>query len=321
MNISSYLEKINIAVVIPCYKVERHIQTVIDNIPHFINHIIVVDDCCPNKSGQLVIDNNKDNERVIVVFNSENKGVGGAVKHGYTKALELGCDIVIKMDGDNQMNPDYLIDLITPLILENYDYTKGNRFKDFKALKTMPLVRLVGNSGLSFLLKVASGYWDIMDPTNGYTAIRTSAIKDLNLEKIENRYFFESDMLINLNIENKRVKDVSIPALYSDEESSLNIKKVLMTFPQKIAKKFVKRIFLKYFLYDFNMVSIYTVLGFPLLFFGLTYGICHWIESAINNTVTPAGTVMLSALPIILAVQFILQAISLDIENNPNKRN
>ena len=307
----------NISVVIPSYKVSKYILDVIKDIPEFVNHIIIVDDKCPQNSGQTA--KTSTDNRVIVCYNEKNLGVGGAVITGYKKALELNSDIVIKIDGDGQMDVNYMQKLIQPILDGKADYTKGNRFTDFKALRAMPKVRLFGNSGLSFLVKAASGYWNLMDPTNGYTAINKHALEELDLDNIAKRYFFESDMLINLNIENAVVVDVEIPAKYGDEESSLSITKTLVGFPPKLFKGLCKRIFLKYFIYDFNMLSLYLVVGLPMLFFGIVFGSIKWIEAIVNNIETSTGTIMLAVLPIILGTQFILQAIQIDMNNIPRK--
>ncbi len=306
-----------ITVVIPSYKVAKHIIDVINDMPMFINHIIVVDDKCPQNSGNIAETSN--DKRVVVCYHEINQGVGGAVVTGYKKALELNSDIVIKVDGDGQMDVAYMQKLIQPIVDKKADYTKGNRFTDFKALRQMPKIRLFGNSGLSFLVKASSGYWNMMDPTNGYTAINKHALEELDLDNIAKRYFFESDMLINLNIENAVVSDVDIPAKYGDEESSLSITKTLFGFPPKLFKGLCKRIFLKYFIYDFNMLSLYLVLGLPMVLFGTSWGIGKWIEAIITNVETSTGTVMLSVLPIILGTQFLLQAIQIDMSNVPKK--
>ena len=309
--------KMKFAVVIPSYKVSKHILDVINNIPEFVNHIIVVDDKCPQNSGNIAVTSN--DKRVVVCYHEVNQGVGGAVVTGYKKALELNSDIVIKVDGDGQMDVAYMQKLIQPIVDEKADYTKGNRFTDFKALRQMPKIRLFGNSGLSFLVKASSGYWNMMDPTNGYTAINKHALEELDLDNLAKRYFFEADMLINLNIENAVVTDVDIPAKYGDEESSLSITKTLFGFPPKLFKGLCKRIFLKYFIYDFNMLSLYLVLGLPMILFGMSWGGFKWIEAIITNVETTTGTVMLSVLPIILGTQFLLQAIQIDMSNVPKK--
>lgn len=306
-----------IAVVIPSYKVSKHILEVINDIPEFVSHIIVIDDKCPQNSGKIAETSN--DKRVVICYHEINQGVGGAVITGYKKALELGIDIMIKIDGDGQMDVNYMEKLIQPILDGKADYTKGNRFTDFKALRQMPKIRLFGNSGLSFLVKASSGYWDMMDPTNGYTAINKHALEELDLDNIAKRYFFESDMLINLNIENAVILDVDIPAKYGDEESSLSVTKTLFGFPPKLLKGLCKRIFLKYFIYNFNMLSLYLILGLPMILFGGIYGIYHWISSSINNIETPVGTVMIAVLPIILGTQFLLQAIQIDMNNIPKK--
>jgi glycosyltransferase involved in cell wall biosynthesis len=311
------MNSVNIAVVIPCYKVKKHIKDVVNSIPDFINHIIVIDDKCPQESGKYIQELNL--PKTTCIFHNENQGVGGAVISGYKQALLLDCDIVIKVDGDGQMDANYIEKLIQPILKNKADYTKGNRFRDFKALKKMPKIRLFGNSGLSFLVKASSGYWDIMDPTNGFTAINKVALLGINLDIISKRYFFESDMLINLNIENAVVQDISIPAKYDDEESSLSIARVLFNFPPKLIRGFMKRIFYKYFIYDFNMASIYLLFGLPMFIFGIIFGCFSWYQSIVSDVSASIGTVMFSSLPIILGVQFLLQAISIDIYNIPKK--
>ena len=171
-----------IGVVIPAYKVLQQIRGVILSLPSTIDHIIVVDDKCPQFSGKEA--QKIGDKRVEVLFHERNTGVGGAMATGYKKALELACDIVIKIDGDGQMDPSFIDKLVAPLLEGEADYSKGNRFKDFDALRSMPKIRLFGNSALSFLLKIASGYWNVMDPTNGYTAISAQTLKRLELDTI-----------------------------------------------------------------------------------------------------------------------------------------
>ncbi len=308
-------EKI-IGVVIPSYKVRKFLKKVVSDLPEYIDYIIVIDDACPENSFQVV----QGIEKVVLVKHNVNSGVGAAVISGYKKALELDVDIVIKIDGDGQMDNNHIPSLILPLIQGEADYTKGNRFRDFKALKEMPKIRLFGNSVLSFLSKVASGYWSIMDPTNGFTAITKESIEILDLDKISQRYFFESDMLINLNINNKVVKDISMPAQYGEEKSSLSVKKIILQFPPKIIKGLMKRIFYKYYIYNFDMASIYIILGLPLFLFGMIFGVIKWSYSIQNQVDTSIGTVMLATLPIILGVEFLLQAINIDITNEPKAK-
>ncbi len=305
--------KKQIDVVIPAYNVSKQILKVVLKLPDFVDNIIIVDDCCPENSSKFV----KDIKKVHIIHHKKNLGVGGAMISGYGKAIELNTDIVVKVDGDGQMNTKFMEQLINPIVKGNADYTKGNRFNNFTALKSMPKIRLLGNSFLSFFIKAASGYWNIIDPTNGYTAIDRTILSSLELKNISKRYFFESDMLINLNIKNAVVMDINIPAKYANEKSSLSIFKTLFDFPPKIIKGLIKRIFFKYFLYDFNMFSIYLLLGLPMLLFGIFFGIHRWIYSIEKELTNSAGTIMLVVLPIILGIQFLLQSISIDI-GNPN---
>jgi glycosyltransferase involved in cell wall biosynthesis len=221
-----------IAVVIPCYKVSRHILSVLANIGKEVAIIYVVDDKCPEGSGLLVQAQCHD-PRVRVIFHDINKGVGGATISGYRQAVADGATVAVKIDGDGQMDSGLIPMFVHPILSGHADYTKGNRFFDIELLTSMPRLRLFGNSVLSLVSKVASGYWDIMDPTNGFTAIHTTVLKHLSLDKLDERYFFESDMLFRLNVTRAVVQDIPLEARYGDEESSLNIARVAREFPAK----------------------------------------------------------------------------------------
>jgi len=306
-----------IGVVIPAYKATKHLRQVIGGLPATVDHIIVVDDKCPENSGDIAMQMAKNDSRIKVIRHGKNQGVGGAMITGYKKALEFKCDIIVKMDSDDQMDPAYLPDLIKPVAKGKAGYAKGNRFVDFTALRAMPRFRLIGNSALSFMVKACSGYWNMMDPTNGYTAISRSVLEKINLDKLSKRYFFETDMLIRLNIVNVVVKDIPIPARYGEEESSLSIRNTLLRFPALLMKGLTKRFILKYLIYDFNMASVYILTGVPMFLWGFVFGLYKWIENAVNHVMTPTGTIMLSVLPLILGTQFIIAAINIDINATP----
>jgi len=257
---------LKIAVAIPCYQVKAHILQVIELIPEQVQRIYVVDDACPDQSGVWVQQHCSD-ARVQVLFHQENQGVGGAVITAYQQALLEKMDIVVKIDGDGQMNPTLLPRFIEPIIQGQADYTKGNRFFALDTLTAMPLVRKLGNAALSFINKVSSGYWNIMDPTNGYTAIHCQVLALLPLDKLNSRYFFESDLLFRLGTLRAVVRDVSMMAHYADETSHLQIKQVLIQFPRLYLKSFFKRIFYNYFLRDFNGASLELILGVVLMLF------------------------------------------------------
>lgn len=307
-----------IGVVIPAFKVHKQICGVIQSLPPTVDYIIVVDDKCPHFSGKEA--QKLSNKRLEVLYHERNTGVGGAMVTGYKRAIELACDVVIKIDGDGQMDASYIDKLIVSLLNGEADYTKGNRFMNSNVLKIMPKIRLFGNSLLSFLVKITSGYWNVMDPTNGYTAIRREVLEKLELNKLSKRFFFEIDMLIHLNIINAVVKDISMIPKYGDEKSSLSVWKVIIQFPLDLLKGFVKRIFLKYFIYDFNMASVDILLGVPMFFLGIIFGLIEWRDSVVHGTAKPIGTIMLLTLSITLAFQMLLQAVNIDISLTPKRR-
>lgn len=305
-----------VAVVIPCYRVKKHILNVLAAIGPEVDLIYVVDDKCPDETGKFVLEQCKD-PRVFVRFNQNNLGVGGAVMTGYQAALADQADIVVKIDGDEQMDPALIERFIQPIKSGAADYTKGNRFFNLNNLRNMPGLRLFGNAVLSFLNKLSSGYWDIFDPTNGYTAIHTDVLRELPLEKISQRYFFESDMLFRLNLLKAVVVDVPMDAKYGDEQSNLKISRVAGEFVVKHARNFCKRVFYNYYLRDLSLASIELPLGILLFIFGTSFGLIQWWHAASNDIATPAGTVMLSALPTLMGLQLILAFLAYDIGSVP----
>jgi dolichol-phosphate mannosyltransferase len=311
------ISKTKIAVVIPVYNNEQQINSVIKNIPAFVQHIIVVDDASKDKT----IPNIKKihNLKLHLVRHKRNQGVGGAMLSGYSLALQLGAEIVVKMDGDDQMDPNYLNELVDPIIKGDFDYCKGNRFLHPKDLLSMPGIRRIGNWGLTFLTKLASGYWNIFDPTNGYTAVHHSILNSINPSNISKNFFFETSMLLEMRRIQARVMDVPIPARYADQKSSLSEWQEFIKFPIKLVIGLFKRLYNQYFLYDFNAASLYLVLGIPSLLFGFIWGVIQWVFSSISGKPASTGTVLIAVLPIILGVQFITQAISYDISSLPSK--
>ena len=308
----------NIAVVIPSYKVVGQILGVIERIPDFVFRIYVVDDACPEGSGKFVEENSK-NIRVRVIYHKVNMGVGGAVMSGYEAAIYDGADVIVKIDGDGQMDPALISSFFIPIITGEADYTKGNRFFDLEGIRTMPKARLFGNAVLSFMTKLSSGYWDLFDPSNGYTAIHADVARHLPFEKISKRYFFETDMLFRLNTLRAVVVDVPMDAKYGDEVSNLKIAPIIGEFLFKHARNLMKRIFYNYYLRDLSIASIELPIGLSMLFFGIIFGGYNWYESSQSAVPTPAGTVMLAALPILMGVQFILAFIGYDISSVPRR--
>lgn len=311
-------KNLKIAAVIPSYKVTRHILDVIDSIGPEVSLIYVVDDCCPDDSGSFVQRHCTD-ARVTVIRNPVNQGVGGAVMAGYKAALADGADIMVKVDGDGQMDPRLIMEFVAPIAAGQADYTKGNRFFNLEEIRVMPKVRLFGNAALSFMTKLSSGYWDVFDPTNGYTAIHRDVARRLPLNKISRRYFFETDMLFRLNTLRAVVVDIPMDAKYGDEKSNLKISKIMGEFFVKHIRNFLKRIFYNYYLRDMSVASIELPLGIFMTAFGFLFGSYHWISSSRSHDFTTAGTVMLSAMPIIIGIQLILAFLAYDISSVPKR--
>lgn len=307
-----------IAVVIPCYKVTAHIQGVITGIGPECEKIYAVDDFCPDGSGAWIEQHCRD-PRVTVLHNTENLGVGGAVMTGYLAALADAMDIIVKVDGDNQMDPALIPDFIAPIVAGEADYTKGNRFFDLEEIRTMPKLRLFGNALLSFMTKLSAGYWDLFDPTNGYTAIHRDVLRRLPFHKISKRYFFETDMLFRLNTLRAVVVDIPMSARYGDEQSNLKISKIVGEFLWKHCRNFSKRIFYNYYLRDMSLASIELPLGILMMLFGLLFGGYNWIDSIRSGVPAPLGTVMLASITLLVGLQFVLAFIAYDISSTPRR--
>jgi dolichol-phosphate mannosyltransferase len=304
-------------VVIPAFRVETYIVNVIAQVPSAVGTIIVVEDFSPDGTSQILDRLASKDRRLVVIHHKENKGVGGATQSGYCEALKRRADVVVKLDGDGQMNPAYIEALVGPILEGQAEYTKGNRFQDWNYVQSMPLMRRIGNLGLSFLIKMASGYWNVFDPTNGFTAISGKTLNKLNFQRLEERYLFESSMLVELYRLNARIKQVSMPSVYNGEISSLSIWRSLVEFPLYLLRAMMRRFLHRYIWQDFTAVSVFVILGMLSVSFGTLVGIHHWIKSIETLQPATAGTVMLSGLPVILGFQLLLEAIVLDIQNVP----
>jgi glycosyltransferase involved in cell wall biosynthesis len=301
-------------VVIPALNEEERIETVLDGLPEWVDGVVVVDDASTDRTAERVEARRVSDPRVALIQNSKNLGVGGATLAGFQWAADKGADVLVKMDGDGQMNPEHLPRLLEPLTEGGYDYTKGNRFLDTRELASMPKARLFGNYFLTFLTKLASGYWQMFDPQNGFVALRVDAFRRLPLEGFAKRYFFEDDMLVRLNIARCRVVDVPIPAQYIGEKSSMSLPRIVSSFPLLLLHRFWLRIYQKYVLRDFSPIALFYGLGIPLFVWGFFFGLAVWIHSIVYQQVATVGTVMLSVLPIIVGLQLVLQAVVLEIE-------
>lgn len=306
-----------IAVVIPCYRVSRKILGVIGRIGPEVSGIFVVDDKCPENTGELVKRQCQD-PRVRVVFQAQNEGVGGATLRGFAEAAP-SFEVLVKLDGDGQMDPALIPRLVRPLLEGRADYAKGNRFHSPRALKGMPAVRLLGNAGIGFLAKITTGYWSISDPTNGFLALHSALLPLLEPERIAKRYFFENDLLFRLGLLRAAVADIPMQSHYGDEESGLSVAHSLISFPGKFLVRFLKRVGYRYFLRDFNVGSVLLLCGSALFLFGIVFGFYHWAESLRTGIAATSGTVMLSALPVLLGFQMLTFALLFDVLMTPKE--
>lgn len=298
-------------VVIPCFRAATTILDVIAGIGPQVQGIVVVDDGCPQRSGALVRDRCAD-PRVSVVFHERNQGVGGACITGFVAARDRGAAFIVKMDADGQMDPNLVPRLVDPLRRGEADYVKGNRFFDLRYLAQMPRVRVLGNAVLSFLTKLSCGYWEIMDPTNGFIALDSRLLALLPLDRISRGYFFETDLLFRLNTLRAVVRDLPMPARYSSAESQMRLFEMPGYFLRNHLVRIIKRIFYNYFLRDFSIASLQLVFGMVLMLCGFVYGGWHWHASLALGRETPTGIIMVTMLLMIIGFQLLMSFLAYD---------
>lgn len=309
----------HVAAVIPAFNVGSLIGKVLRDIPVQVRTVIVVDDSSADDTAAVVAWCAETDHRIHLIRHERNGGVGAAMVTGFRKAIELEADIVVKIDGDGQMPLALIPKLIKPLIDGDADYVKGNRFRDLEGIGRMPALRRFGNIALSFLAKAATGYWQVFDPTNGYVAIRADVLAQIPLHRVASNYFFETSMLSHLYLLGAVVKEVPMSAQYDGEPSSLSVPRVLVDFPGRLAAAFLRRLFLKNFVYDFSMQSLHILAILVFFSAGSIYGGYNWIWHASRGIAAPTGTVVLSALMIILGFQSLVSAISLDLHAVPRE--
>ncbi len=300
--------------IVPAYRARRTIARVIEKALAYVDTVVVVDDACPEGTADVVETAFGHDVRVRLVRQAKNTGVGGATKTGFVEAIAGGASIVVKLDADDQMDPSYIPFMIE--LLENYPHlalVKGNRFGSTTILRRMPLPRLIGNSGLSFLVKLTSGFWNVIDPTNGYIACRTEAVRDLDLSRLADRYFFEIDLLCALGLRRFAIAELEMEPIYAGEHSSLSVLRTLMTFPGPLFARFVRRLFVQYVIADINVATLYVLLGVPLFVGGAVFGGIEWELSAATSIPRTSGTVVLALLLFIIGFQLLLQAVAFDV--------
>lgn len=305
----------SVCCVIPAYRARRSICDVVRNALRYADLVIVVDDGCPEGSGEAVTQTFRGHPSVHVIKRARNGGVGAATKAGLEKALELGADVIIKIDADGQMDAGYIPSIVEFFANDpNLAFMKGNRFFDPRVITRMPAIRLFGNSCLSLLVKFASGYWNILDPTNGYLAFSGHLLPAVNWKGFADGYFFEISALCEFGLKRATIAEMEMDTIYGPESSSLSISRTLLAFPTKLAWLFIRRVLLQYFIFDVNLGSLYIIFGLMLCGFGAGFAAFEWIQSALTNIPRTTGTVMLAVLPFLMGFQLLLNALLYDVQ-------
>jgi len=300
-----------IAVVVPAYKEEILIGPTLTSIPGFVDRIYAVDDSSPDRTGALIDECATSDHRISPIHHSKNQGVGGAIISGYIKALSDGIDIVAVMAGDNQMDPEFLPELLDPIIEGSADYAVGNRLINEKFRQGMSKWRFIGNSVLTLLTKIASGYWQLMDPQNGYTAISRRALEIISLDQIYPRYGYCNDMLVWLNTFGLRVKNVPHPARYGIERSKIKYSTYIIHLSWLLLNAFIWRLKTKYVLLSFHPLVFFYLFGFFFSFLGFLFGVYSlYFKFVLDNPIFVPAVV--SVILFALGVQFMLFAMLFD---------
>jgi glycosyltransferase involved in cell wall biosynthesis len=305
-----------VSVIVPAYNEEKLIGKVLKTIPAFVDHIVVVDDASPDRTGEVVTSRQGGDPRITYIRHPKNEGVGGAIATGYKWARDKGIDISVVMAGDAQMDPKDLPTLLNPIAEGGVDYSKGNRLFTGKAWRVIPKSRYFGNAILSFLTKIASGYWHIADSQSGYGAVTLQVLKTIDLENIYKRYGMPNDLLVKLNIYHFRVRDVPINPIYGiGEKSGLKIYKVVFTLSFLLIKLFFWRLKEKYVIRDFHPLVLFYLLGFVLTPIGVGFGLYLLIFRIFVGPVA-ATSALFAAFFAISGLQSLFFAMWFDMEYN-----
>lgn len=308
-----------IAIVVPAYKEEELIKETLSLIPEYVDKIYAVDDGSPDKTFQIIQEFAEKDSRVVPIKHEKNGGVGAAIVSGYKKSLEDGMDIAVVMAGDNQMDPDYLPDLLNPIIEGRADYAKGNRLLHKEYRKGMSKWRVFGNIMLTFLTKIASGYWQLVDPQNGYTAISRSALEMIDLDSIYKLYGFANDMLIKLNVYGFRIINISHPARYGNEKSKIKYGRFIIKASWLLLRGFFWRLKMKYVILSFHPLVLFYLFGIILTSIGSIIGLHSlYLKFLIDKPLFVRG--VLSTIIFIIGLQFLSFAMIFDMQMDNDSR-
>ncbi len=310
-----YRDKV-IAVIIPAYNEEKLIGKVLKTIPTFVDHIVVVDDASNDQTGEIVKIHQKEDFRIVYLRHQTNEGVGGAITTGYKWARDNEVSASVVMAGDAQMDPNDLPKLLDPVVNGEVDYSKGNRLFTGKAWRVIPKTRYLGNAVLSFLTKIASGYWHVADSQSGYGAVSLEVLKTIDLDSIYKRYGMPNDFLVRLNVYHFRVRDIPVNPIYGiGERSGMKIPKVIFTLSFLLLKLFLWRLREKYVIRDFHPLVLFYMLGFVLTPIGVIFG-CYLVVYRVLNGPVAATSALLAAFFAISGLQSLFFAMWFDMEYN-----
>jgi len=262
----------NVGVVVPAYNEEDLIGVTLSGIPEYIDHVYVVNDGSLDDTLAVIRDQQGRDPRIVIINHEENKGVGAAIVSGYKRAVEDEVKITVVMGGDNQMDSKYIPDLIDPIVSGQADYTKGNRLMSKEFRKGMSRYRTLGNMILTFLTKIASGYWNIIDPQNGYTAISLKALETINLDSVFTYYGYCNDLLVKLNVYGFKVLDVQMPAKYGDEKSKIKYGEYILKVSKMLLDNFFWRLKMKYVVLSFNPIVFFYLMGMIITPISILFG-------------------------------------------------
>ena len=308
----------SVGVVVPAYNEERQIGQVLETMPEFVDHIVVVDDGSTDATLERLHEwQERMGRRLTVIAQPKNQGVGAAVTAGYRSAIESGVDVIALMAGDGQTDPNDLTLIIDPVTSGKADYSKGNRLFTGEAWRKTPHVRYLGNAFLSMLTKIASGYWHVADSQSGYTAISRPALMALDLDGLWHSYGYPNDLLIQLNVRNFRVADVPTHPRYGvGERSSMNVFKVMPTVSFLLLRGFLNRLFVKYVVKDFHPLVFFYFFAIVFLLVGTILGLLYSALRIFTGEGIPTATIVLVAMLMIGGLQFLLFAMWFDMEYN-----
>ncbi len=310
------LNQYKIGVVVPAYNEGLLIEETIKGIPKYVDRIYVIDDCSTDRTPEIV--KSITDPRIVSVRHEKNKGVGAAIVTGYKLALEDEMDIVAVMAGDNQMDPEQLPRLLTPIIEGRADYTKGNRLisKDFR--QGMSKWRFLGNAMLTMITKIGSGYWHLMDPQNGYTAISRQALEVINLDSIYPYYGYCNDLLIKLNTFGMKVEDVVMPARYGRERSKIKYSSYILKVAPMIFRGFLWRLKTKYVVLDFHPLVFFYIASMILVPTGVLFSLWIFFQKWYHIPVSQ-NFPLLAVFITLMGIQLLLFAMLFDMQADKSR--